>query len=181
MYTLCPKCNLNYIDETQELCDVCLPKLHYTTRKKDIEQDFYKLKTGCVYGTNSKIIYEQFCKTLGWDINKSSTSFGWRKPLYAENADSDRIRDVWFIFYPNYDKDKLDTVVEDCHVVNLILNQGDTIIEVVDENIGSACTAERIVFVRTNNGYEFFGVYKIIKNGTTRIYNRIHKNYPILK
>ena len=83
------------------------------------------------------------------------------------------------IFYPNYDAQKLDAVVDDYHVVNLIQNNGDNIIEVVDDNIGKSNNANRITFVKTNSGYEFFGVYKIVKNGTTRLYQRISDNYPI--
>lgn len=100
-------------------------------------------------------------------------------PLYATNADTDRTNDVWFIFYPNYDAQKLDAVVDDYHVVNLIQNNGDTIIEVVYDIIGKSNNANRITFVKTNNGYEFFGVYKIVKNGATRLYQCICDNYPI--
>lgn len=49
----------------------------------------------------------------------------------------------------------------------------------VDDNIGKSNNANRITFVKTKNGYEFLGVYKIIKNGTTRIYQRISNVYPV--
>lgn len=167
-YKKCPKCGLNYIKVDEELCSVCKPK----------ESDFSHIVRGCVYGGNSRKIYEKFCETLGWDKNKSN-QFGWQTPLYAANADTDRTNDVWFIFYPNYDVQKLDTVVDDYHVVNLIQNNGDKIIEIVDERIGSTNNANRITFVKTDSGYEFFGVYKIIKNGTSRIYRRISDHYPM--
>lgn len=102
-----------------------------------------------------------------------------QKPLYAKNADTTREKDVWFIFYPNYDKNQLDTVVNDFHVVNLIQDEGETIIEIVADEVGASNNADRITFVRTNIGYEFFGVYRIVKNGTVRIYKRIYKKYPI--
>ena len=105
--------------------------------------------------------------------------FGWQTPLYATNCDTDRKSDVWFIFYANYDPDKLDNVVNDVHVVNLIQNDGDTIIEIVDEKIGASNNANRITFVRTDKGYEFLGVYKIEKNGDSRLYKRISTVYPI--
>ena len=37
-----------------------------------------------------------------------------------------------------------------------------------------------LLYVKTINGYEFFGVYQIVKNGTTRVYKRISKSYPII-
>lgn len=80
---------------------------------------------------------------------------------------------------PYYDAQRLDSVVDNYHVVNLIQNNGDTIIEVVDDNLGKSNNANRITFVKTNSGYEFFGVYKIVENGTTRRYQRISDNYPI--
>ena len=150
-YKKCPKCELNYIT---------------------VETDFSHIMRGCVYGGNSRKIYEKFCETLGWDKSKAN-QFGWQTPLYAANADTDRTNDVWFIFYPNYDAQKLDAVVD------LIQNNGDNIVEVVDDNIGKSNNANRITFVKTNSGYEFFGIYKIVKNGTTRLYQRISDNYPI--
>ena len=140
--------------------------------------DFTNIKRGNLYGTNSRTIYENFCNTLGWDETKVG-EFGFRRPLYATNCDTDRTSDVWFIYYPNYDKNKLDSVVEDVHVVNLIQNNGNNIIEVVDERIGSSNNANRITFVKTKTGYMFFGVYELIQNGTTRIYKRISDCYPI--
>lgn len=74
---------------------------------------------------------------------------------------------------------KLDTVVDNYYVVNLIQNNGENIIEVVDDSIGKSNNANRITFVKTENGYEFFGVYKIIQNGTTRVYKRISDIYPM--
>ncbi len=99
--------------------------------------------------------------------------------MYAANADTNRTSGVWFIFYPNYDPQKLDAVVDDYHVVNLIQNNGEKIIEIVDDSIGRSNSANRITFVKTKNGYEFLGVYKIIQNGTTRIYKKISDIYPM--
>lgn len=177
-YKKCPKCGLNYITEDEEVCSVCKPKKTGISVTKNITPDFSHILRGCVYGNNSRKIYERFCETLGWDKNKAGF-FGFRTPLYAENADTDRVNDVWFIFYPNYDAEKLDNIVNDYHVVNLIQNNGDRIVEVVDDNIGKSNNANRITFVKTKNGYEFLGVYKIIKNGTTRIYQRISNVYPV--
>ena len=177
-YKKCPKCDLNYITDDKELCATCRPQIKIAPHAKTVETDFSHIMRGCVYGGNSRKIYEKFCDTLGWDKNKTN-QFGWQTPLYAANADTNRTNDIWFIFYPNYDAKKLDAVVDDYHVVNLIRDNGDTIIEVVDDNIGKSNNANRITFVKTNSGYEFFGVYKIVENGTTRRYQRISNNYPI--
>lgn len=170
-YKKCPKCELNYISENETLCSSCSAKDSYT--------DFSCIVRGRVYGTNSRKIYEKFCETLGWDKSQANQFGARRTPLYAENCDTNRENDVWFIFYPNYDKDRLDSVVEDYHVVNLIQNGGDYIIEIVDEKIGKSNNANRITFVKTQSGYEFLGVYKLMQNGTTRIHERISDNYPI--
>ena len=177
-YRKCPKCDLNYITDDEELCAVCMPQIKVTSYAKTVETDFSHIMRGCVYGGNSRKIYEKFCGTLGWDKNKAN-QFGWQTPLYAANADTNKTNDVWFIFYPNYDAQRLDSVVDNYHVVNLIQNNGDTIIEVVDDNLGKSNNANRNTFVKTNSGYEFFGVYKIVENGTTRRYQRISDNYPI--
>ena len=119
-YRLCPKCELNYISEDEELCSICSPKITRIKEKKQTEKDFTKIEMGKVYGGNSRKIYENFCDTLKWDKSKAN-QFGWQTPLYAKNADTNRENDVWFIFYPNYDINKLDAVVNDYHVINFIV------------------------------------------------------------
>lgn len=175
-YKKCPKCELNYITDDEELCSACRPQIQKVSTAKTVETDFSYIERGRIYGGNSRKIYEKFCDTLAWDKNKANR-FGWQTPLYAANVDRKKQCGVWFIFYPNYDSEKLDAVVEDYHVVNLIQNNGDTIIEVVDS--GATDSSEyRIVFVKTNSGYEFFGVYKTVESGNTRVYKRIFDNYP---
>ena len=176
-YKKCPKCEINYILESEDCCDICKKSIE-PFAPNTITHNFSRIIRGRTYGTNSKKIYEKFCDILGWDRNKIN-QFGWQTPLYAANADTNRTSDVWFIFYPNYDPQKLDTVVDNYHVVNLIQNNGEDIIEVVDDSIGKSNNANRITFVKTKNGYEFFGVYKIIQNGTTRVYKRISDIYPM--
>lgn len=146
--------------------------------KQSITDDFSCIVCGRVYGTNSRMIYEKFCETLAWDKNKAG-QFGRQRPLYAANCDTKRENDVWFIFYPNYDKNRLDCVVDDFHVVNLIQNNANEIIEIVDAKFGNSNNAKRITFVKTKFGYEFLGVYELVKNGTTRIYKKTSDNYPI--
>ena len=148
------------------------------TDKNHITNDFSRIVCGKVYGTDSRTVYEKFCDSLGWDISKAD-KFGFGTPRYAENCDADRTSDVWFIFCPNYDQNKLDTVVDDCRITNLILNNTKNIMEVVDDKSDKKNTANRITFVKTNAGYEFLGVYGILADGTTRVYDRISATYPI--
>ena len=178
-YKKCPRCNLNYIPETETLCEECKKTsvIDGIKRNKREGAEYSCITYGKVYGTNTRTIYEGFCRSLGWDWTKRYC-FGFQTPLYAENCDTTRENDVWFICYPNYDPEKLDCVVKDRHVVNLIQNNGDEIIEIVEEKIGPSHNARRITFVKTLSGYKFSGVYELVKNGTTRRYKRISKFYP---
>ncbi len=179
-YKKCPKCEINFISETEEVCSVCAcadVEIHQFN-KKSITNDYSTIVCGRVYGTNSRTIYEKFCESLDWDKTKTKC-FGFQTPLYAKNCDTNRENDVWFIYYPNYDKDKLYSVVDDFHAVNFILNDGEDIVEVVDQKEGKSNNANRITFVKTNAGYEFLGVYKIVENSLTRKYKRISKVYPL--
>lgn len=182
-YKKCPRCETNYILENDDYCDICKAETKIIsnktiTHRKKTETDFSRIIRGCVYGTNSQSIYKEFCNTLGWDRNKIN-QFGYQTPLYATNADTNRTSDVWFIYYPNYDLQHLDFVVKDSHAINLIQKNGNMILEAVDEKTGRSNNANRITFVKTKNGYEFFGVYKLVENGTTRVYKRISDIYPM--
>ena len=73
----------------------------------------------------------------------------------------------------------MDTVVDDCRITNLILNNTKNILEIVDEKFDKKNTADRITFVKTIAGYEFLGVYGILADGTTRVSDRISATYPI--
>ena len=97
-YKKCPKCGINYILENEDYCDVCKTEMGLIsnktiTNRKRSDVDFSRIIRGCVYGTNSRSIYKEFCNTLGWDRHKIN-QFGWQKPLYAENADTNRTSDV---------------------------------------------------------------------------------------
>lgn len=150
-----------------------------TSHSQKLTADFMHIVRGEIYGTKAQNIYCKFCETLNFDSSKIA-KFGILQPLYAENADTKRTSDVWFICYPNYDPNKLENTVADGHVINLIQNYGDKIIEVIDEKYGNSHDANRITFAKTKSGYyEFLGVYKIVQNGTTRIYERISDIYPL--
>lgn len=162
------------------LCDTCKSKIvKHVEKMLPVDDNITVLQAGRIYGTNSRKIYEKCCDSLGWKRSNASY-FGWQTPLYADNCDKDN-NGVWFIFYPNYSTDSLESVVEDAHVLNVILYGGDVIVEVLDKHFGGTHNANRITFVKTKSGYEFLGVYSIEENGNERIYKRISKTYPVTK
>lgn len=110
---------------------------------------------------------------VGWNISKQF-EFGRQTPLYAEDCDADRTRDVWFICYHDDIQKKGGTYVH-----NYIDNNGENITEIVEPHIGKSHDADRITFVWTRDGYKFLGVYKLTQNGTTRKYKRISEVYPV--
>lgn len=184
-YKKCPNCDLNYITEDEEICSVCYsPMVTKKSNRPTITNDFTKLVQGLGYGGNSRKIYEKLCDTLGWDKRKAD-QFGWQTRLYATNCDRERKRDVWFLFYANYDlknatPQNIDCI-EDAHVINFILNNGDTILESIDESYGKSNEADRIVFVKVNGIYEFLGVFTLTENTAgKRQYRRISKEFPYL-
>ena len=143
--------------------------------KQSIEYNYSCIMRGRVYGTNSGIIYESFCDTLKWDRDKVNQFGRQGAPLYAENCDADRKLAVWFISNPKF----YTTEIFEKNHINFIKNNGDEIVEKVAPFIGSSRDTGRITFVKINRGYEFFGVYKLVQNGTTRIYKRISDIYPM--
>jgi len=145
--------------------------------KKPVTKDFSRLIRTRLYGTNSRKIYEKFCDTLGWDKSKAGC-FGPQTPLYAEKCDTKRENDVWFICYPNYDRNNINVSV--AGKTNIIENNGNSITEIVDPKFGKSNNAKRITFVKTDDGYEFLGVFKLVKNGTTRVYEKDSDVYPIV-
>ena len=143
--------------------------------RKPFNYKYSCIVRGRVYGTNSRTIYESFCATLKWDRDKACQFGRQGTPLYATNCDTNRELAVWFISKPKY----CETNVMENNHINLIKNNGDEIIEKVAPYLGISHDTGRITFVKTSAGYEFFGVYKLEQNGTTRIYKRISNNYPI--
>ena len=143
--------------------------------KKSTAYNYSCIVRGSVYETNSRTVYESFCDTLKWDRDKISQFGRQGAPLYAENCDTNRELAVWFISNPKYG----DTDVMQNNHINLIKHNGDEIVEKVAAFIGSSRDTGRITFVKTKQGYEFLGVYKLVKNGTTRIYERVSNTYPI--
>ena len=97
-YKLCPKCEINFIDDSENLCSECSGIKKTEKNNSLFASDYSQIRKGIVYGSNSHDIYEKFCNTLGWDYSQIN-KFGRQKPLYATNADTDRKRAVWLIFY----------------------------------------------------------------------------------
>ncbi len=95
--------------------------------------------------------------------------------MYAEKADTDRTRDVWFIFHSNY----TESICDSAKWANEI--RGDKIFEAYVDSFPKPSGADRIVFAKNKfSGYEFLGVYTIkqtISDG--RVYERVSENYPI--
>lgn len=166
MLKRCPVCELNFIKDNETVCRVCNNQKSNSIKTKSLNKknDFSSLKQNYNYGTNSKSIYENFCNTLGWDKSKSEC-FGWQKPLFAKNADKERIRDVWFIFHANYNKEKFDSISNSSRpVLNYINKKENYIIECLDEDLWENFSGnERITFAKmeTGQGYEFLGIYKL--------------------
>ena len=69
MYKLCPKCEINYIQDGENLCEVCGAQEHSYSKK---------LVRGRCYGTNSHNIYLDLCRAYDWD-EKKAWSFGQKK------------------------------------------------------------------------------------------------------
>lgn len=147
-------------------------------KNMSILDNFEILRNHVEYGSNSKTIFKHLVQIRDFDESKVKF-FGSHKPLYAENADDSRKRDVWFICYPNYDQNKaIENCCEDYHVADCICKNGEYIIEVFIDNQSDAHDAERITFVKNKFGqYEFYGVYRLIVNGSSRIYKRISNTY----
>lgn len=177
-YKKCPACGLNYITEDKELCSICMD----SNKKSDKRASAISksLSSGTAYGSNSKTVYSEFCDFLGFDRTQVGC-FGFQTKLYAENADTDRKCDVWFICYPNYDEYKFNNNVKAKNYTNVIKDAGDTIIESFENYyVQKSSRSDTLVFVKTDveKKYVFFGVYKVVENGLKRVYKRISFKYP---
>lgn len=160
--------------------------------------DFKSIFSGINYGTNSSVIYSKFCKTLQWDESQSG-KFGMQgQPLYAENADTDRTRDVWFISYLNYYNGDVDNILKNAKFEEIDATKSFSAINFIDihkKNIVEIITKdkwlndpknERITFAKSKESfsYEFLGVFEIesIMNGegiSRRVYRLKSEVYPV--
>ncbi|MCD8205630.1 MAG: hypothetical protein LUD29_03345 [Clostridia bacterium] len=179
-YEHCPKCGLLQMKKGDTLCDTCKADLGIAPDGVNARENFDEIKRGHSYGTSSAEIYAKFCSHLNWDKYQIS-HFGYKKSLFAVNADTDRTRDVWFLFHYN-------TVLNPPAVdaagpsVNFILDSGETIIEKKKTMPWDSYENERIVFVFDKNlGYVFSGVYEYKSSDhDMRLYKRISDVYPVM-
>lgn len=167
------------------------------TLKAQSVRDFSCIFSGLTYGSNSKTIYEGFCRSLGWDISQSGKFGKQGQPLFAEYADSDRTRDIWFLSYwnsfvgevkdvfKNVDINSID-VVDSLLAIDYISQDKKTIVEFIEANkwLGVPQNKERVVFAKNKdvNSYEFLGVFELVEcsNDTSiRIYKLKSDVYPI--
>ena len=165
-------------------------------REKSVK-DFTCIFSGLTYGTNSKKIYEAFCKTLNWDKSQSG-NFGLQgQPLFAENADTDKCRDVWFLSHLNSFDCEINEILKNVNIEYLDVSEAASAINFISQNkeiIVEYITAdkwknapknkERVTFAKVDDfaAYEFLGVYEMIdcnKDATRRIYKRKAEVYPM--
>lgn len=152
--------------------------------EKSSEDSAY-LIAGKSYGTNTRKIYEHFCKTLNWDMSKIDNFGRQGVPLHAEKADTDRKRDIWFLCYHNANASEDIEVLDyapGANSIDIIKGDGETIIESVNEEYwGKSNLADRITFAKNKETgrYEFLGVYEVTNSGEVRVYKRISNVYPL--
>ena len=111
----CPLCETNWIKDDEDFCQLCSPN---STKKR-------KLTKYIDLGGSSRLIYERFCHEYDWDRSQAQ-NFGYRKPLYARRADTERKRDIWFIFHSNLNDD---SVAENGKHLNIIKEEEGKISE----------------------------------------------------
>lgn len=131
------------------------------------------------YGSNSRTIYENMCNSFGWDRTQMDC-FAWGKSLCAVRADKERLRDVWFIYNPNYNLNLNDVSKNENKPIDTIIDNGEAIKETIPFSYETSHTQERIVFVKNaNNKYEFLGIFSCDENARVRTWHRIATVYPI--
>lgn len=141
---------------------------------------YSKLIMNREYGTNSKMIYINMCESFGWDKTQIGC-FSRGRSLCAVRADRERIRDVWFIYNPKDDANLTNVRDNDNKPIDTILDNGETIREIIPIHYETEHTPEKLVFAKNQNGkYMFLGIYKCNDEGThTRIWHRIATEYPL--
>lgn len=133
-----------------------------------------ELKMSYYYGTKAREIYDECCKTLGFDKSLSG-KFAAQKRLFAEKATVENYS-VWFLPNSNLNgkvanSQKWKNKVEG----NLIIETWNTTLE------WSNNEALRVTFIKRKDGYYFDGVYALKSadpNTKTRIFERISQTYP---
>lgn len=138
------------------------------------------LKFGKECGTNSKAAYLDCCMEFGWDETQKGNFGRQGALLYAKNATPEGYS-PWFLSHHDLHQTKAGIWK------NKIRGElGEYIYEEWDSIEGSMWgdISTRVVFLKLNGVYHFFGVYKFDgvereNNKYTKKYRRISKQYPI--
>lgn len=142
-----------------------------------------QLLQGRLYGTNPSAIYRELCEVFGWDKSKIN-QFEENQPLYAKNVDGDGKVEVWFLSQPFYETLPVEHV--DSTVISGVIKwSGEHIFEHFNKFYHDS-SYHRVTFVKTDKGYVFFGVYKIItfavnKDVPIPVYKRIGYDFPMTR
>lgn len=170
----CPNCNTNDIEDNVDYCQDCHNKNLRLGDIGNVKKDEHSLRRNVVYGTRAREIYKECCYKFSWDIQQA-VRFGPQQLLYAQSADSEGLRSIWFISNSNW------TETSTSKWQNRIL--GDTIEEdyINGELPSLNDRTDRIIFAKNNrNQYMFLGVYTIAtQTKRQRIYKLISEEYPI--
>ena len=138
------------------------------------------LNFGKECGTNSKTVYLDCCVEFGWDETQKGNFGRQGALLYAKNATREGYS-PWFVSHHDLQQTKAGIWKNKIRGEHgeYIYEEWDTI----DESLwGDEST--RVVFLKLNGVYYFFGVYKFDgverneNNKYTKIYKRISKQYP---
>ena len=175
-YIKCPKCELNYILENEELCPTC--KAEEAPRSPNLVR-------GKECGTNSRTLYEEYADRYDWDKLQANQFGKEGLPLYAPKATPEKYS-VWCIAHSNWTGD------EAGRWENKISPDWDTIEEFWKDHLSVRASDyfNRVAFAKNSMGqYIFLGVYKpdpeakkTIENGEIRwikTYHCISQYYSI--
>ncbi len=183
-YKKCPKCELNYIPENEDLCPECKQTIKPAQSQSIVTRYYSRLERGRIYGTNSRTIYETGCDCFGWDRSKANQFGRQGVPLYAASATPEKYS-VWFISHSNW------TATQGGEWANVISRDMDTIKEYWRDYaaVKTSDYITRVVFAKKDGNYCFLGIYepepefqKEIWDGEThyvKIYYCISEVYPI--
>lgn len=183
----CPKCELNFMEDGQETCEVCKPKvkdmLHPVLNMSTfaVSNNYKELKRGGIYGTVAKNIYLECCKLFGWDVDKSG-NFAKQQRLYSEMMIDGSLWGIWFWAHSNM----TGTMQKDEKWVNVVDKDNPKLIYMhVDESVpfDARKAVNRIVFAKDQKGkYIFLGCFqkksRDIENRKDT-YELISDTYPI--
>lgn len=147
--------------------------------EQSVPLNCFQLLQGRLYGTNPSAIYKELCGVFGWDKSKIN-QFEENQPLYAKNVDGDGEVEVWFLSQPFYRRMPLEQL--DHSVISGAIDyDGDYIFEYFNKFYHDS-GYHRVTFIKTDKGYVFFGVYKLITfAGSIPVYKRIGYDFPMTK